>query len=60
VEPILHGATIVSDSAKMPVEFRVTVAQKGTGSSIVMMIPYRAVFALQAGKWQLVGLQPPR
>ena len=60
VEPILHGATIASDSAKMPVEFRVTVAQKGTGSAIVTTIPYRAVFALQAGKWQLVGLQPPR
>jgi serine/threonine protein kinase len=60
VEPILHGATIVGDSAKMPVEFRVTVAQKGTGSSIETKIPYRAVFALQAGKWQLVALQPPR
>jgi len=60
VDPILHGATIVSDSAKMPVEFRVTVAQKGTGSAIVTTIPYRAVFALQAGKWQLVALQPPR
>ena len=60
VDPILHGATILPDSAKMPVEFRVTVAQKGTGSAIVTTMSYRAVFALQAGKWQLVALQPPR
>jgi hypothetical protein len=60
VRPILHSATITGDSAKMPLEFRITLSPKGApGSPTMAVIPYSATFVLSNnGKFQLVALQP--
>jgi serine/threonine protein kinase len=62
VKPTLHSATMTGDSAKMPLEYHITVSPKGTpGSSISLLLPYTATFALTpGGKYQLVALQPRR
>ena len=60
VKPILHSAIVTGDSAKMPIEFRIVLAKKGTASSTTALLPYRATFAANAGKWQLVALQQRR
>ncbi|HET7372578.1 MAG TPA: hypothetical protein VFJ20_04310, partial [Gemmatimonadaceae bacterium] len=60
VKPILHGATVTDDSAKMPVDFRITFSQKGTASPTTFNLPYLASFTLVGGKWKLAALQPRR
>ena len=60
VSPGLHGATATGDSAKMPVDLRISFTQKGTASRTNITLHYRATFALNAGKYQLVTLQPAR
>jgi serine/threonine-protein kinase len=59
VTPMLHSATITGDTARMPLEYRITLSPKGQpGSPISLTLPYSATFALNAGKWRLVALQP--
>ena len=60
VKPILHSAIITGDSARMPIEFRIVLAKKGTASPITVPLAYRATFTLNAGRWQLAALQPRR
>lgn len=59
VTPIWHSATITGDSAKMPIEFRISVSPKGApGSQTMVPLQYTATFALKDGKFHLVALQP--
>jgi serine/threonine-protein kinase len=59
VRPMWHSATITGDSAKMPLEFRITLSPKGApGSPTMVPLPYSATFVLKDGKWQLVALEP--
>ncbi len=57
--PVWAPATINGDTAKMPLEIRVNVTQKGTGSTTLVALKYGAVFALnKSGKYGLVALLP--
>ena len=60
VTPILRGATVTGDSSKMPVDLRISFTQKGTASRTNVTLSYRATFAANDGKWQLVSFQPRR
>jgi hypothetical protein len=49
-------ATIVGDTAKVPLEIRVPVTMTATGSTTVFPLKYGAVFALKGSKYVLVAL----
>ena len=57
-QPVFQAVTITGDSAKMPVEIRVSLIQKATGSSTTVPLRYNAVFARKNGKFSLVALLP--
>jgi serine/threonine-protein kinase len=53
------SATFTGDTAKMPLEIRVPVTQKGTGSTTLVALKYGAVFVQsKSGKYALVALLP--
>jgi hypothetical protein len=51
-------ATIVGDTAKVPLEIRVPVTTTATGSTTQFPLKYGAVFALKGSKYALVALLP--
>ncbi len=51
-------ATIVGDTAKVPLEIRVPVTMTATGSTTQFPLKYGAVFALKGSKYALVALLP--
>jgi predicted Ser/Thr protein kinase len=55
-QAVWHTAAINGDTAKMPLEFRVTVIQTGTGSTTQLPLRYNAVFALKNNRYGLVAL----
>jgi hypothetical protein len=55
-QPVWHQATITGDTAKMPLDIRVTVIQASTGSPTQLPLRYDAVFALKNKVYALVAL----
>jgi predicted Ser/Thr protein kinase len=57
-QAVWQPATIAGDTAKMPLDIRVRLTQKATGTSTDVLLKYGAVFALKNGKYALVALLP--
>ncbi len=57
-QPVWAPATFAGDTAKMPLEIRVKLTQKATGSSTQVSLKYGAVFAKKGDKYALVALLP--
>jgi serine/threonine-protein kinase len=55
-QPVFHEAVIAGDTAKMPLDIRVNLTQKGSGSPLQLILRYGAVFALHNGRYALVAL----
>ena len=55
-QPVWHEATITGDTARMPLDIRVTVIQTATGSPTQLPLRYNAVFALKNNRYALVAL----
>jgi serine/threonine protein kinase len=56
--PVWAPATFSGDTAKMPLDIRVRLLQKATGSSTDVLLKYGAVFAKKGDKYALVALLP--
>jgi serine/threonine-protein kinase len=57
-QAVWHEATITGDTAKMPLDIRVSVTTTATGSTTQFPLKYGAVFALKGSKYALVALLP--
>ncbi len=57
-QPVFHDAVIAGDTAKMPLDIRVNVTTKATGSTTQYPLKYGAVFVRKNGRFALVALTP--
>jgi hypothetical protein len=57
-QAVFHPVTIAGDTAKMPLDIRVNVTSKATGSPLQVNLKYGAVFALKNNRYLLVALNP--
>ncbi len=54
--PVFQPATFSGDTARMPLDYRVNVTTKSTGSTTEVRLKYGAVFVLKGSKYVLVAL----